>query len=115
MLHEMKYSPRQPPRIFPKPPDAPEPPPAPTPWTRPSLGCTSTQPSPLNAICNVSPDPRPIRVLRLASTFTWVWTPADQVIAAWASANVGALATSRSTGGPSERTATQPVPLSAML
>ena len=44
-----------------------------------------------------------------------VVTPELQVIAACASANVGALATLSSTGGPSERIATQPVPCSAML
>ena len=37
------------------------------------------------------------------------------MIAAWASANVGALATFSSTGGPSERIATQPVPCSERL
>ena len=37
------------------------------------------------------------------------------MIAAWASANVGAAATLSRTGGPSERIATQPVPCSAML
>ena len=42
-------------------------------------------------------------------------TPEDHVIAACASANVGAAATLSSTGGPSERIATQPVPFSAML
>ena len=37
------------------------------------------------------------------------------MIAAWASAKVGACATLSSTGGPSERIATQPVPDSDML
>ncbi len=44
-----------------------------------------------------------------------VETPCDQVIAAWASAYVGAEATFSRTGGPSERIATQPVPCSDML
>ena len=44
-----------------------------------------------------------------------VVTPELQVIAACASANVGAAATLSSTGGPSERIATQPVPCSDML
>src|SRR2546423_8478094 len=92
----------QPPRlpsILPMPPPAPEPPPAPAACTRPSLGCTSTQPSPENPTWTVSPDPRPISVFRLASTLTCVVTPLDHVMADCASANVGAEPTSSSTGG----------------
>jgi hypothetical protein len=63
----------------------------------------------------VSPEPRPIRFFILKSVLIDVDTPDDHVMAAWASANVGAEATLRSTGGPSERIATQPVPRSSML
>ena len=45
----------------------------------------------------------------LKSVLIDVVTPCDQVIAAWASAKVGAEPTSSSTGLPSERIATQPV------
>src|SRR3954453_21314819 len=82
---------------------------------RPSDGCTSTQPWPWKDIWIDSPEPRPIRFFILKSVRMPVVTPEDQVIAAWASANVGADATLSSTGGPSERIATQPVPCSARL
>ena len=82
---------------------------------RPSDGCTSTQPWPWKDIWTDSPEPRPIRFLALKSVLIPVVTPEDHVIAACASANVGACATLSSTGGPSERIATQPVPCSAML
>src|SRR3712207_9486183 len=77
---------------------------------RPSDGCTSTQPWPLNAICTDSPEPRPMRFLSLMSVLIDVDTPDDHVIAACASANVGAEATLRRTGGRSEGIAIQPVP-----
>ena len=64
---------------------------------------------------SVSPEPRPIRFFILKSVRIDVVTPEDQVIAAWASAKVGAAATLISTGGPSERIATQPVPCSDVL
>src|SRR4051812_39362119 len=83
--------------------------------TWPSLGCTSTQPAPWKPIWSVSPEPRPIKVFRFASVFTCVCRPLDQVIAAWGSQNVGTAPVSRRTGGPSETTATQPVPESDML
>ena len=54
-------------------------------------------------------------VLRLASVFTLVRTPLDQVMAACRLQNVGASAAFSSTGGPSDTTATQPLPDSAML
>ena len=66
------------------------------PKRRPSDGCTSTHPWPLNAIWIVSPELRPIRSFILKSVFSEVETPDDQVIAAWASAKVGAEATSSS-------------------
>src|SRR5689334_16562496 len=69
----------------------PRPPPLGVPLsTWPSLGCTSTQPSPWNAIWMVSPEPRPVNVFRLVSVFTLVRTPLDQVMAACGSQNVGA-------------------------
>src|SRR5918999_957414 len=106
------------PRSSPPSPPAPPPPPPPpgaAAAIRPSDGCTSTQPSPLNAIWMLSPEPRPMSVLRLTSVFIDVVTPDDHVIAAWASANVGAVATFSRTGGPSDRIATQPVPESEGL
>src|SRR6478609_7108692 len=81
----------------------------------PSDGCTSTQPWPPNAIWNCSPEPLPIRSFIFTLALTEVVTPDDQVIAACGSAKVGACATLSSTGGPSERMATQPVPCSAVL
>src|ERR671923_60321 len=93
----------------------PPPPLAAAPVTWPSDGCTSTQPWPANAIWIVSPEPRPIRFFILKSVLIDVLTPDDHVIAACASANVGADATLSSTGGPSDRIATQPVPRSSML
>src|SRR5437588_2226141 len=95
-------------------PPAPLPPPLPAliAATCPSDGCTSTQPWPENASWTVSPELLPISDLRLTSVLNAVWTPEDHVIAAWASANVGAVATLSRTGGPSEMTATHPVPLS---
>ena len=92
---------------FPSPP--PDDPPA-TGTTRPSEGCTSAQPWPEKASWIDSPEPRPIRFFILKSVFSPTVTPEDQVIAAWASAKVGACATLSRTGGPSERIATQPVP-----
>ena len=59
----------------------------------PSDGCTSTQPWPPKAIWMVSPEPRPIRFFILKSVLIDVETPDDHVIAACASANVGAEAT----------------------
>ncbi len=56
-----------------------------------------------------------MRFFILKSVFIDVVTPDDHVIAAWASANVGAEATLSSTGGPSDRIATQPVPFSEVL
>ena len=67
----------------------------------PSDGCTSTQPWPWKATWNVSPEPRPMRFLRLTSVLIDVVTPEDHMIAACASANVGAAPTSSRTGGPS--------------
>ncbi|CAN5221219.1 hypothetical protein BH20ACT16_BH20ACT16_07260 [soil metagenome] len=75
---------------------------------RPSDGCTSTQPSPLNAIWKASPEPSPTKLLSLMSVFIVVVTPDDHATAACASANVGACETSSRTGGPSVSTATQP-------
>src|SRR5687768_15032276 len=97
------------------PPAAPPPPAGAAATIRPSDGWTRTQPSPPNAIWTLSPEPRPISVLRFTSVFIEVLTPDDHVIAACASAYVGAEATLRRTGGPSERIATQPVPWSAVL
>src|SRR6476620_6120747 len=105
----------QPPRRLPSPPPPLLPLPEDDRTMRPSEGCTSTQPSPEKAIWNVSPEPRPIRFFILKSVFSAVETPCDQVIAACASAKVGAEATLSRTGGPSERIATQPVPFSAVL
>ena len=51
----------------------------------------------------------------MKSVLIEVETPEDHVIAACASANVGAWATLSRTGGPSERIATQPVPRSSRL
>jgi hypothetical protein len=56
-----------------------------------------------------------MRSFILKSVLIDVVTPDDHVIAACASANVGAEATLSSTGGPSDRIATQPVPRSSML
>ena len=56
-----------------------------------------------------------MRFFILKSVFIDVETPCDHVIAACASANVGAEATLSRTGGPSERIATQPVPCSDVL
>ena len=83
--------------------------------TRPSEGCTRTQPWPPKAICSVSPELLPMKSFILKSVLSEVDTPDDQVIAACASAKVGAEATFSRTGGPSERIATQPVPRSSML
>src|SRR5918995_6710338 len=99
---------RQPLSRLPRPP--PPPPDAGAAVIRPSDGCTSTQPWPWKAIWIDSPEPRPMRFFILKSVLIDVDTPDDHVIAAWASANVGAEATLSSTGGPSERIATQPVP-----
>src|SRR5688572_17166233 len=96
-------------------PPAPPPAPAGAGAMRPSLGCTRTQPGPENAICTVSPEPRPISVFRLTSVLMDVWTLDAQVIAADGSAYVGISPVWSSTGGPSEMTATQPVPDRAML
>src|SRR6185437_5676822 len=100
--------------MFPSAPPAPPPPEA-TAVMRPSDAWTSTQPWPWKAIWIDSPEPRPIRFLALKSVLSEVVTPDDQVIAAWASANVGAEATLSRTGGPSDRIATQPVPLRSVL
>ncbi len=67
-------------------PAAPPPPPFAAGWTRPSLGWTSTQPGPENAIWTVSPEPRPISVYRLTSVLIAVWTLDAHVIAADGSA-----------------------------
>ena len=56
-----------------------------------------------------------MRFFILKSVLIDVDTPEDHVIAACASANVGACATLSSTGGPSESMATQPVPWSFVL
>src|SRR3954451_9258442 len=101
-------------------PRSPPPPPPPLdPWaagaTRPSLGCTSTQPWPWKPSWTVSPELFPISDLRFASTFTCGVTLLAHVMAALGSTNVGASVVWSSTGGPSETTATQPVPDSAML
>src|SRR5918997_5352731 len=96
----------------------PPPPPWPVPgvgMTRPSLGCTSTQPAPVNDICTDSPEPRPMKFLSFTSVLMLVCTLLDQVIAALGSANVGASAVFSSTGGPSLRIATQPLPVSEVL
>src|ERR671914_2487340 len=85
------------------------------PKTRPSLGCTSTQPCPANDICTDSPDPRPMKFFSLMSVLIPVCTLDAQVIAACGSAKVGASPVLSSTGGPSEMIATQPVPVSAVL
>ena len=57
----------------------------------------------------------PISVLTLTSVFTELVTPSDQVIAACGSAKVLSPSISISTGGPSETSATFPVPESSML
>src|SRR3954471_14775811 len=79
-------------------------PPAPLPpvvgTTRPSLGCTSTQPSPWNPIWMLSPEPRPMKFLSFTSVLMLVVTLLDQVIAACGSAKVGASPVLSSTGGP---------------
>src|SRR4051812_42605368 len=93
----------------------PPPLPADTALMTPSDGCTRTQPWPPKAIWNCSPEPLPIRSFILTLALTDVVTPEDHVIAACGSAKVGAVATLSSTGGPSERIATQPVPCSAVL
>src|SRR3954451_13139130 len=97
------------------PPAPPPPPPLAVGTTRPSDGCTSTQPVPWKPSCIVSPDDFTIRLLRFASTFTWGVTLDDHVMAAFGSTNVGVSPVWSSTGGPSETTATQPVPVSDML
>src|SRR3954452_2106013 len=81
----------------------------------PSAGCTRTQPWPANASWIDSPELFPISVFRFTSVLIDCVTPEDHVIAACASAKVGAEATLSRTGGPSERIATQPVPERAML
>src|SRR5919197_225316 len=91
-----------PPRLFSRPP---RPPPLsflPLTFcaTRPSLGCTSTQPSPENATCTDSPEPKPTKLFRLASVLIELLTPDDQTIAALGSQNVGAPPVSSSTGSP---------------
>ena len=84
--------------------------------SRPSLGCTSTQPWPTKPICTDSPEPLPMNVFRLTSVLTVVCRLPYQVIAACGSANVGVSGPVDSrTGGPSDMTATQPVPASDML
>ena len=84
--------------------------------TRPSDGCTSTQPWPVNAIWIDSPEPRPIRFFILKSVLIAgrdARRPGDRGL------GVGerrrATPTLSSTGGPSERIATQPVPCSERL
>jgi hypothetical protein len=57
----------------------------------------------------------PIRSFIFTLVLIEVDTPDDQVMAACGSAKVGACATLRSTGGPSERMATHPVPCRAVL
>src|SRR5690349_2902035 len=105
----------------PQPPrDPSNPPPPPPPFedceaTRPSEGCTSTQPAPAKPICSDSPELFPISDFMFTSVFRWVVRLLDQVIAACGSQNVGASPVWSSTGGPSETTATQPEPDSAML
>jgi hypothetical protein len=95
------------------------PPPPPPPFvaaaTWPSLGCTSTQPAPWKPSWIVSPEPLPTSVLRFASVFTCGLTLLDHVIAAFGSTKVGTSLVCSSTGGPSEMTATQPLPASDML
>ena len=81
----------------------------------PSDGCTSTQPFPENSIWSVSPEARPIRVFRFTSVFTAVCTPLDHVIAACGSVNAVSPSSSSSIGGPSESSATHPVPASSRL
>ena len=56
-----------------------------------------------------------MNVFRLTSVFTELETPSDQVIAACGSAKVSVPSSSISTGGPSETSATVPVPESSML
>src|SRR4026209_1024906 len=98
-------------------PPAPPPPPLPddTALIWPSDGCTRTQPWPPNATWSCSPEPLPIRSFIFTLAFIAVVMTEDQVIAACGSAKVGAGATLSSTGGPSDRMATQPVPCSAVL
>src|SRR3954447_6544342 len=101
-------------------PSSPPPPPLPplvaaADLMTPSDGCTSTQPWPPNDIWNCSPEPLPIRSFIFTLALTDVVTPDDHVIAACGLAKVGAVATLSSTGGPSERIATQPVPCRAVL
>src|SRR3954468_2781993 len=109
------YPPSAPSRT-PPPPPPPPPPLAPAEATRPSLGCTRTQPAPANPIWSDSPEPLPISDFMFTSVFRWVWRLLDQVIAACGSQKVGVSAEVwRSTGGPSETIATQPLPDSAML
>src|SRR3954447_19721270 len=105
------------PITLPSSPPAPPLPPLPddTALMAPSDGCTRTQPWPPKAIWNCSPEPLPIRSFILTLALTDVVTPDDHVIAACGSAKVGAWATLSSTGGPSERIATQPVPCRAVL
>src|SRR3954462_10030815 len=87
-----------------------------TDWaTRPSLGCTSTQPSPWKATCTDSPEPIPMKLLRLASGLIEGGPPLDQTIAPRGAHEVGAPPVSSSRGGPSDTTATVPVPLSFTL
>src|SRR3954454_5000847 len=98
------------------PPALPPPPLAPAEATRPSDGCTSTQPAPAKPIWSDSPELLPISDLMFTSVLRWVWRLLDQVIAACGSQNVDASAEVwSSTGGPSETIATQPLPDSAML
>ena len=77
----------------------------------PRTAARAPSPGREKAIWIDSPEPRPIRFFILKSVLIAVVTPEDQVIAACASAKVGAEATLSSTGGPSERIATQPVPV----
>ena len=63
-------------------------------WTAtgiPSEGWTMTNPSPWNATCRASPEPRPINAPALKLVFSWVCRFADHATTALVSAKVGRL------------------------